>query len=341
MSSSARGREGTAALGLGKEVPLQPPRYLGPHPPTHREWGRGGRSRSPDLGCLGARARQAGRSQRRNAHQACKSPLHFAPADFCRGWGRCFPLFFSLLYSDSLRDHPPPLLALIFLSGTGSVTSFLSLSLHLPSCPHPVSPSLRMCPCVCLSLPLCVPLRVCFSLGVSPFRSLPLCASPRPRPSVRPSVSRARPLGLCPCQFPREPCPHLCPSSLLCTSVSSLENWADTPHPPPSPRGRHRPRARLRRVPAGGRAEGDRSWAGRAALGARVREAPLLAPPPPGPAPPRKPYKNPGPSNQPQPGSSAPTFGGHPQSIGRSRRHGSHRHLRGKPPPTSPRGPHA
>lgn len=144
--------------------------------------------------------------------------------------------------------------------------------------------------------------------------SISLLLSVRLSPPLSISVARARPLRLCPCQFPREPCPHLRPCSLLCASVSSLENWADTPTPhlTHSPRGRDRPRAPLRRIRAGIQAEGLRTRAGRAALGARVREAPLLAPPSRGQLPLAPPplwsNKSGGSSTPPQRDFSAPTF---------------------------------
>lgn len=170
--------------------------------------------------------------------------------------------------------------------------------------------------------------------------SISLLLSVRLSPPLSVSVARARPLRLCPCQFPREPCPHLRPSSLLRASVSSLEDWADTPTPNPthSPRGRDRPRAPLRRIRAGVQAEGLRTRAGPAALGARVREAPLLAPP----------SRANSPWPRPLPGqikvaalplrrsvTSALPLSAGSTSFGHLRRHGSRRHLQ-EPPVAEP-----
>lgn len=245
----------------------------------------GGRARAGDLGCWRVKTRQAGGSHKRILCQALVS----SPFCSCRflSCGSFLPFISSLF----LFDFPS------------------SFSLCPPDCPFvpflPVSPPLLslLFPSWYTSLSVCVPPPSVSS--VSPFLGLWPSA---PLPSgVSLSHAHAHCPGLASCQFPRDPGPHLRPSSLPGPSVSNLENWR---HPHPT----HSPRVEAAgvpgsRVPAGGGAEevrpGGRRWG--CASGKR----------PPGPAPPRpapvsiKPRS----AAPPQLGSSAPTSPGLPGDL--------------------------
>lgn len=141
-----------------------------------------------------------------------------------------------------------------------------------------------------------------FSSRLSMSRSLALSAPPASAflPRARP---RPRPL---PRRFPEEPRPHLRPRSLPGASVSSLENWADTPiartprrvAAAAGPGSRASGPGRGGGEPVGGRA----GCAGGCASGKRPSW-----PRPPGPAPPCF-YKITGSSTQPQLGPGARTL---------------------------------
>lgn len=228
-------------------------------------------------------------------------------------------------------DSPSLLLRSEFVSLGTVYVSFQALPSHLPPPSSPCLPRSGAC------LPVCAPPCVCAPhvfLCVPPFLSLAL-GSPLPAPVDQ---CRARtPSPPLPLSIPPgSPAPHLRPGSLLRASVSSLENWADTPTPhlTHSPRGRHRPRPRSGEFGPGSRRKGSEPRPAALRWG-RVREAPLLALPLPGPTP-----NSPASSGRIKVAAlplhrsvtSALPLSVGSTSFGHLRRHGFRRHLQGEPP---------
>lgn len=181
---------GYSGSGIGKGGPF--PASPNIQDPTPGEWGQGGRSRSPDLGCLSETKPGLQVSGENSLPSLLVAFLCFAPEDFCL---RMFvSLFFQPLFLFLYVTLP---LTSLNLSLGLSLSRLFCLSPHLLSSPYPVS----------LLFPLIFPVSLppsavslvffCLPLSISP--SLALRASPRPRPSV--SHTHSHCLGLCPCQF--------------------------------------------------------------------------------------------------------------------------------------------